>query len=480
MKDISLKKQIVFAFLVILISIIGIDIIANNYLLDNFYLKNKQKNIINVAQEIDQNTSNLFDDEFLRGLERTCHIQNLSLLVVDEETTPVLYFYSKEEETETKTRLNMYIAETNRSDRVFDNVKNETLGINYIEVCGKLSNGYFYLIKTPIESIKESSALSIRFLLYITAILLPVSIVIMLIVVENITQPLKKLTKVSTKISSLDFSEKVCIEGSTEIVELGKNFNKMSDELEKNIGELKTANAKLQDDLVKKQQLEKMKNDFMSSVSHELKTPIAIISGYAESLADNIVDEPEDIKFYSETIYDEAQKLSDMVQQILTINKMEFHEAEINIQRINIYNVIEEIVAPMQKIISDKNLDFQININKNQTVWTDESLIKQIVSNYITNAIDHVNVNGKVTVDLEEYDNKYKLKVFNTGSNIADEYKDMIWEKFFKIDKSRHREFGGTGLGLSLVSTFAKVLNQEYGFQNLRNGIVFYITCDKN
>lgn len=470
----SFKKQIVLTFLIIILTITSIDIICNRYLLDDYYLNNKEHVITIEAEKINDNIDKIKDLNFLNDLERDCNIQNLSILIVDENYNPQLNFYTREDAESQIERLK----ENEGIDKKTQIITNKSLNVNYLEIVGVFDNGYYYMIRTPIDSIKDTASLSTIFLIYILIFLLPVSIVILLIISDRITSPLTKLTIASRKISNLDFSEKCIPSGSSEVVELSKNFNKMSSQLEQTIGELKTANTQLKEELGKKEKIEEMRKELMSSISHELKTPIAIISGYSESLKESIED-PEDIAFYADTIYDETQKLSKMVKQILDLNKLEYATDKIKIKNINLNNIINEIIQPMQKVISDKNILFKNNIGNNITVWTDKVMFTHILQNYITNAIDHTPKDGTIEINISLIDNKYKISIFNSGSHIEEQYINRIWDKFFKIDKSRNREFGGTGLGLAIVKSYAKTLNQEYGVENKKNGVEFYITAEK-
>lgn len=475
--EISLKKQIVLAFLILIFTISGVDIICNHYFLGDFYLNNKKNKILQVANNIEKNTDNINNTNFLNSLERECNVSNLSLLVVNDNMSPLIYFCNKEKKDEIQKQLKMFIADRTKDNHVVSEVEDDVLNINYLQVCGRFNNGCYYIINTPLESINESVSLSTIFLLYVLIILLPVSVCLILFLITRITEPLTKLTAVSKKIANLDFSETCEEVGSKEIIELASNFNKMSKELEKNIGNLKTANIKLKQDLEEKEELEEMRKDFLSSVSHELKTPIAIISGYSESLKEGIEDK-DDVIFFSETIYEETQKLSKMVKQIIQINKTNYMENDINITKENLIELINSIITPMQKVIEEKNVTIINNISSTIFTWTDKTLLSQIISNYITNAIDHVNINGIIRIDILTEKEKNKLIVFNTGSHIPEDCINKIWEKFYKIDKSRNRDFGGTGLGLSIVSTYSKKLDIECGVRNINEGVEFFITID--
>ena len=233
--EISLKKLIVLAFLILIFTISGVDIICNHYFLGDFYLNNKKNKILQVANNIEKNTDNINNTNFLNSLERECNVSNLSLLVVNDNMSPLIYFCNKEKKDEIQKQLKMFIADRTKDNHVVSEVEDDVLNINYLQVCGRFNNGCYYIINTPLESINESVSLSTMFLLYVLIILLPVSVCLILFLIARITEPLTKLTAVSKKIANLDFSETCEEVGSKEIIELASNFNKMSKELEKNI-----------------------------------------------------------------------------------------------------------------------------------------------------------------------------------------------------------------------------------------------------
>ena len=447
----SLRKQIVVSFLLIIFTIIGLDMLCNSLFLNSYYSKTKKEDIIDMANSL--NVDLLENEAYLSDLERDCSIKNLTILVCDK--SEMCYYYPTYS-SDAENQLRIYMAESNKKNTVIGNIRDDKLNLSYLQVCGQ-KDEYCYIIRTPLESIEEFASIYTMFLL----------------------QPVKNLTKASIRIANMDFSVKCPEVGSTETMELASNFNTMSQKLERNVSDLSVANKKLEEDIKKIEQAEEMKRDFMSGISHELKTPIAIISGYAESLA-TFIDDPEDVKMYANTICEETDKLSYMVQQILKINKMESSSIDIKFENIKLNDTVYEILNPLEQIISDKKIKIENRISKNAYVKTDKSLFVQILSNYITNAIDYTENGGKIIISCTPINGqKYKITVYNSGSNIPDEYSDKIWDKFFKVDTSRNRKFGGTGLGLAIVKAFSTVLGQDYGFTNKQNGVEFYVTADR-
>ena len=284
--------------------------------------------------------------------------------------------------------------------------------------------------------------------------------------------------------AKLDFSQKYRISDTDdEINELGKNMNTVSDKLEVTIKQLKETNIELEKDIEQKSKIDEMRKQFISDVSHELKTPIAIIQGYAEGLKENVNTDEESRNYYSEVILDEANKMDRLVKQLLELMKLEYGKREFNNQKFNIYELIEEVIRKSNIMYEEKNIKIEINGNNPTYVYADDFYIEQVVTNYFTNAFKHVKeVNGeksiKFTIEENEQTGKVRIGVFNTGNKIDDEDLNRIWNRFYKVDSSRNRSDGGSGIGLSLVKAIMTNYGNNYGVFNIANGVEFYFELD--
>ena len=279
--------------------------------------------------------------------------------------------------------------------------------------------------------------------------------------------------------SKLDFSHKYRVKDTDdEINNLGRSINTMSDELEKTIKQLQETNIELEKDIEKKSKIDEMRKQFVSDVSHELKTPIALIQGYAEGLVENVVTDEESKNFYANVILDEANKMDLLVKQLLELMKLEYGNREFNNQEFDISELIQEVVRKSKLLIEEKKVDVKINIEKPLNVYADEFYIEQVVNNYFTNALKHVEeINGekKIEINSEIKENgKTRITIFNTGKTIKKEDQSRIWNRFYKIDEARNRDDGGTGIGLSIVKAIMNNYKSEYGVQNKENGVEFY------
>ena len=306
-----------------------------------------------------------------------------------------------------------------------------------------------------------------------------VSGIIIWFVTRKITDPILELTSISERMNRLDFDAKYHGKSKNEIALLGENINRLSNTLEETISELKTANNELKKDIEKKEQIDEMRKEFLSNVSHELKTPIALIQGYAEGLAEGISDDPESRDFYCEVIMDEASKMNTMVKKLLTLNQLEFGNDVVSMERFDVVSLIRNYIQSAQILTKQNGIEVRMKEYEPVYVWADEYKTEEVFMNYFSNAVNHCSGKKIIDVKLElQEDNKVRIGVFNTGDPIPDESLEHLWEKFYKVDKARTREYGGSGVGLSIVKAIMDSMNQRYGVQNFTNGVQFWFELE--
>ena len=283
--------------------------------------------------------------------------------------------------------------------------------------------------------------------------------------------------------ANLDFSHKYEVTDDDEINELGENINIMSEKLEQTINQLRNTNIELEKDIEKKSKIDEMRKSFISDVSHELKTPIALIQGYSEGLLENVNTDAESRKFYAEVILDESNKMDKLVKQLLELTKLEYEKREFNNTTFNIVELEKEIVRSSQVMLNEKQVTVEFETEENIYVFADDFYISQIITNYLTNAIKHVKeVDGekhiKITNLIKPEEQKARITLFNTGDNISKENLTRIWNRFFKVDEARNREDGGSGIGLSIVRAIMNNYGNDFGVENKENGVEFYFEID--
>lgn len=350
-----------------------------------------------------------------------------------------------------------------------------------IECFGFLSdNETAFFITIPVNSIKESIDLFNRVLIVVSTIIIILGSIAIFIISDNLTKPLLQLSEISKKMSRLEFENKYEGNSIDEIGILGNSMNELSFKLEKTIKELKNANIQLKSDLEKKEQLDTMRQEFVANVSHELKTPIALIQGYTEGLeTEGIADSKEKREYYLSVIKDETEKMNIMVHQLLDLSNLERGMTDLDVARINLKEIVEGIANSFSLKINENDISLFIDVPNDIFIWADGYKVEEVIKNYMSNAINHTDDNNIIKLFTTKIDDEHiRLNVFNTGVQLSKEDLTKVWEKFYKVDKAHTRSYGGTGLGLSIVKAIAEQHGTSCGCENVsvdgKPGIKFY------
>ena len=482
----SLKRH----FAIILISLVAgtilMCIVLNNTLLERYYTNSKINALVRAYESINEaaNTGDITSDTFDIELQKICGKYNINVLVADSDSETVKTSMS-DPNFVIKHLLNNILIGVDPEDvlRETDSYKMQIVTdlrtqTDYIEMWGILDTGYLFMIRSALEGIRESVTISNQFLTYVGVVAIVVSAFMVVWLTSRITKPILELAEISERMKHLDFNAKYMGKDKTEIAVLGRNINELSETLQTTISELKTANNELLKDIERKEQVDEMRKEFLSNVSHELKTPIALIQGYAEGLKEGINDDAESREFYCEVIMDEASKMNTMVKRLLTLNQLEFGNELVNMERFDITALIKNYIASADILIKQKNIDVRMKDYGEVYVWGDEFRVEEVFMNYFTNAMNYAQGDMIIDIKIREEQNRMRISVFNTGSPIPEESAEHIWEKFYKVDKARTREYGGSGIGLSIVKVIMESMNQDYGVVNYDNGVEFWFTLD--
>lgn len=389
------------------------------------------------------------------------------------------YLYSSGEDEQNLKNSGRKLIRARDEYNVFK-VYDKRIGTNYLELFGELDNHSFVYLRTNTQNMRESITIFNQFIMYTGFGVVLMGILAMIFFGNNFTKPIMQITDIAKRMSELDFDVKYPVTTRDEIGVLGSSINVLSETLEATISELKTANNELQKDIEKKEQIDEMRKEFLSNVSHELKTPIALIQGYAEGLQENINDDVESREFYCDVIIDEARKMNKMVQKLLTLNQIEFGNDQVNFERFDIVALTKNIMNSVTLLAQQKDAVLQFDREYSPVyVWGDEYMVEEVVTNYISNAINHVDGERKIVVGMENRESVVRIRVFNTGKPIPEEDLEKVWGKFYKVDKAHTRAYGGSGIGLSIVKAVMESMNQQYGVENRENGVEFWFELDR-
>ncbi len=487
----SVRVKLFISLSMVILLIISFLIIVNNFVLGQFYLYSKRKALKSVYKTVNDYYTNSQNGDLETQLEKIAIQNNFDILIRDDQNVNIYTsnkdFYSTlGQMNEMTNRLNTGAGEIiEESDNfLITKMKDNKNGITYILLTSMLDNGYLLYIRMPITSIQESVKISNNFLYLMAGIAILIAAVIVSYVSRKFADPILELNSIAKKMANLDFSHKYRItDTDDEINNLGRSINLMSDKLERTIKQLRNTNIELEKDIEEKSKIDEMRKSFISDVSHELKTPIALIQGYSEGLLENVNSDEESRKFYAEVILDETNKMDKLVKQLLELMKLEYGKREFNDSKFNIVEVEKEIVRKSKVMLEEKNINVEFETSDEINVMADDFYIEQVVGNYMTNAIKHADeVNGKKIIRIKNVvnveKNKVRISVFNTGENIQEEHLGRIWNRFYKIDESRNRNEGGTGIGLSFVKAIMNNYGNNYGVINREDGVEFYFDLD--
>ncbi len=485
----SVRFRLFFTMCVVIVVIVVCLIVANNVVLETFYMYSKTKTVREVYNKINGYYNyDIPNAKIEAELRRVAFNNNFDIFI---KTNDGVFIFSTDRDFySTLSRINNIDENEENNNIIFKDhnmeirrIDDDGNNISYILLDGTLDNGYSLYIRIPVVPIEESVQISNKVLILIGGITILLSAVIASYVSKKFTEPILQLNDIANKMSKLDFSKKFRItDTKDEINELGASINTMSDKLETTIKQLRENNIELEKDIEEKSKIDDMRKQFISDVSHELKTPIALIQGYAEGLIENVNTDEESRKFYAEVILDESNKMDRLVKQLLELMKLEYGKREFNNEEFNIVELISEVIRKCDVIIQENNINIKFDNQVPVCVVADEFYIEQVVTNYFTNALKHcIEVKGKkeIEIKISKNNDKIRVSVINTGENIKDEDIDRIWGRFYKVDTSRNRENGGTGIGLALVKAIMNNYQNDYGVINRQDGVEFYFELNE-
>lgn len=485
----SIKTKMMALMLCIVAGLIALILIINSSFITRFYSNEKKEDILKAYHQVNDILSRYDEGDMEYGdlcneIERVTNPVGVSVIIVDSSWE--IIYSSKNQNGDDKDRVvdSIFARQPERVE-IMEKSDNYTvqkaydkkMGDYYFEIWGTFSDGNVAMMRMPIQSIKDSIDISNRFVAYVGLFVASFSIIVSYIFSSYITKPVKELSLVAERMSEMDFSAKYTGDDKGEIGLLGSSINRMSEKLEKNISQLKTANLELRKDIENKNRIDENRREFLSNVSHELKTPIALIQGYAEGLKEGVSDDPESTEFYCDVIIDEATKMNEMVKKLLTLNQLEWNDEPV-MERFDVTELVRSIVNANEIRMEQKDIKVVFDEKKPVYVWSDEYKIEEVITNYLSNAINHCDFEKVIKITIDNKGDVVRVSVFNTGAAIPEEDIDKIWDKFYKVDKARTREYGGNGIGLSIVKAVMESSGRGYGVINHSNGVEFWFELD--
>ncbi|MCQ2499127.1 MAG: HAMP domain-containing histidine kinase [Lachnospiraceae bacterium] len=438
-KKSSYKKIYIVVIIFALLLISGIWIVIQGPVLDDYYqnkkissMKDSYVEIKKAAKQFGFNSEE-FDIVFRKAVEK----DNVEIVIRDNESSNLKVSTNEYEVLAFDLMSYIFGKPSNISDEEIEiaedyeihSVVDNKTRFSYIDMWGRIDDEILFLMRSPIEGIRESITVAKGFLTIIVVVLTVALVFSIILFIRALT-----------------------------------------------ILELRTKNEQLEKDIQQKEYLEKMRSEFLSNVSHELKTPLAIVQGYAEGLTDLTDGNSETTKYYCDVILDETSKMNQIVQKLININKIEFGEIKHTYESFDIVALVKGYVSSTEILLKSNNISFYMQEYEPILVYSDISSIEEVLNNYFSNAIHYAKNEKTIKINIKEDDEYVTVYIYNSGEKIPEESLPHLFEKFYKVDAARTREYGGSGVGLSIAKALLDSLDEKYGVVNVSDGVEFFFT----
>ncbi|BEP28296.1 sensor histidine kinase [Helicovermis profundi] len=500
----SIKAKLFIGILVFAVFLTLISSFMNINFFDDYYMSQKKKNMLSSVKKFGEEYKNgtINNENLYVEIDKIASRIGGNVVISDIDGKPIIstlrannsLLQGNQKGQFRQSGLNFEKDAINKiiKNEYYFEVKNHPrFNSKFLYLGYKLSGEELLLVETPMEAIELAANISNKFNLIIGLISLIMGGIIAYAFAKNFTKDIINLTKIAQDISNLDFSKKFNVKTKDEISMLGKSINQMSNTLESTISELENANISLKKDIDIKNRIDIMRKQFISNVSHELKTPIALIQGYAIGLKENVINNTTKKDFYCDVIIDESDKMDKLVKDLLNLSFLDSGMYKVCKKEFDISALVDEVLDKFEPMIRSKKINIRTIKEDIIMVNADELRIEQVVINYLNNAINHVKNPKEVSVSVQNLDENTKnmyslgneevkgskiLSVFNTGESIPQSDIEKIWSSFYKVDKARTREYSGSGLGLSIVKSILDIHGLSYGVRNREDGVEFWFT----
>ena len=454
------------------------------YLMDDIFALAARISMLEAATEIseidftDKNALPIISDfETKRGIYIEVYAED-DRLVYTTQGNDYVYNPDNSQQAALNPRNMKILSHHDREDGSYFEMREEVYATaRYIVYGSFFDEGKSLQIYYPVDNITESAEIASDTLFVLSIIALVLYYAAAYIFAVAFSKPIITINATSKKIAELDFSQKCPSFRISELDELSKSINTLSHSLENALNSLKIENEQLEHDIEKERSLEKARRNFVANASHELKTPISIIQGYAEGMKYGIgCDSTEE---FCNIIIDEAEKMNTLIIKLLEFLHIGSGEFPLAVQNFYLDELLMSHLGSVEPLYREKAITLHTDIGTNLYAEGDPTLLKIVFNNYFSNAISHTEEKGEIRVSVTEKDNLYNIAVFNSGKHIDENDIGNLWQSFYRADKAHSRAEGRFGLGLSIVASIQQLHKQSYSVRNTDNGVEFSFTVKK-
>ena len=333
----------------------------------------------------------------------------------------------------------------------------------------------YLFVMTSLQPVGEAVEILKKYFVYLTPVIIMLTIILSLIYSRIVTRPLVTLNRAAARLAKLDFTMEPEIHSKDEFGELSRNLNALSQNLDTTLKELTNMNVKLQVEMEEKRRSEQLRKELIANISHELKTPLGIVKGFAEGLQDGVASDKKDR--YLNHIVNETDRMNALIMDMLELSKFEVKAIHLTLRSVSMTNLVQNVADSFSHQLEEKHLQYKLNKVEELFVKADSRRIEQVVLNLLSNAIRHAVENSVISISIERtYSGKVVTVIENAGPSIAEDDLSRVWDQFYRIERSRDRKSGGTGLGLAIVKHILELHDSEFGVENTNRGVAFSFT----
>lgn len=455
---------------VFLAIVIGGSILLYGAFAPSYYSNHKSRVIKEAFEDIkDVDFSNLSEEDI--GMFLEYEKENLSFTIADEKMESV-YTTKSNEEYVIHRNIELKLDRYSENPEVIDKKSKRTDALKLYGIVKQGGITYYVCIRDKVQNLYSSFQFTENFMIAMFVIALALGTLIMLFLSKNLVKPIGDVAKVAKRLAERDFREKADENSAYEEVNhLAKCVNSMSDQLQDYVGQVEESKKQLLNQNIQMERMEKARKDFIANASHELKTPLAVISSQVEML--QYVKE-EEKEYYYASIQEEITKMTEMVANLLNISVMEHQMEQMKEEVLSLNEIVDYMLLKYDALMKKKKLSIVTSLEENCCVSGDREYMEQAMSNFIMNAFEHAKEQSAIKITLKKTEEEIYFSVFNEGNGIPKENMDKIWKSFYM--EEAEKSLCHAGIGLYIVQSVINLHGGKYGAVNKSDGVEFWFT----
>lgn len=480
---------VIFTALIIIVNIFTV-LFINLFFTDAYYMNDLRKYMK------EQNEAIIEHYDRIEDYNPKYEIYNMRLELYDTETNRITYSTIPQR---TSIQISGELSREGIND-IFENVLNGQQYVILIQenesyhtisslldndedqiiMFSKKSDNHYFALEIPSPAIVNASSLLKNFVLLASAASMLIMIPLIIFFSYLFTKPIREIYKTTNQIKQLNFDKKCDVHSKNELGVLAESINSMADSMQKYICEINSKNDLLKKDIEVKTKMEDAQKKFISDASHEFKTPISIISVYAEGIKVGMTENKEETDEYCDIIISECQRMTAITKRLLYLSNLESSTYKLNISTFDIADMARREAEKFSLKCHQGDTEISVGFDDNfkAMIEADRDEIEKVILNYLSNACKYCSKPGKIKIEIKDEDEWYHISVYNNGKHIHET--DKIWNRFYREDKARTRDEESTGLGLAIVKAAMELHGMPYGFENKPGGVEFFIKLKKH